>query len=45
MRPVARRLAKIAAVGARWSPFQRPAPSLAAQATREADEIAALERL
>jgi O-antigen/teichoic acid export membrane protein len=45
MRPVARRLAKIAAVGARWSPFRRPAPSLAAEAAREADEIAALERL
>ena len=45
MRPVARRLTSIAAAGARRSPFRRPAPPLAADAAREADQIASLERL
>jgi O-antigen/teichoic acid export membrane protein len=44
MKPIARLLARAARAGARLSPIRRSLPPLAAEAAREADEIAALEK-
>jgi O-antigen/teichoic acid export membrane protein len=45
MRPIARVVAHAARAGARLSPIRRSLPALAADAAREADEIAALEEV